>query len=157
MLEVEIKNLTAAVKELTELLKSGVLNQSATHRSEQDSKADEKASSKPNKTTEVKESPKPTPAPKPKAVTPPKESKVEEAQKPNDDVGFDDISLDGPIEEAVSVTEQDLIEVCMSIVKKDRSKKDVIKSTIASFGGNVISEVDPSKYADLKTALEGLI
>lgn len=53
-------------------------------------------------------------------------------------------------------TAQDLMELCLSIVKSDRNLKDKIKGIIAGYGGKTIAEVDASKYNDLKSDLEEL-
>lgn len=53
-------------------------------------------------------------------------------------------------------TAQDLMEMCLSIVKADRTLKDKIKDIIAGYGGKTIAEVDASKYNDLKADLEAL-
>lgn len=53
-------------------------------------------------------------------------------------------------------TAQDLMELCLSIVKSNRDLKDKIKDIIAGYGGKTIAEVDASKYNDLKSDLEAL-
>lgn len=53
-------------------------------------------------------------------------------------------------------TAQDLMEMCLSIVKSDRNLKDKIKDIIAGYGGKTIAEVDVGKYNDLKADLEAL-
>ena len=53
-------------------------------------------------------------------------------------------------------TAQDLMELCLNIVRSDRSLKDKIKDIIAGYGGKTIAEVDASKYIDLKADLEAL-
>lgn len=59
-------------------------------------------------------------------------------------------------QETDTPTAQDLMEMCLSIVKADRTLKDKIKDIIAGYGGKTIAEVDASKYNDLKADLEAL-
>lgn len=55
------------------------------------------------------------------------------------------------------VTRDDLQDLCMTIVRADRTKKDAIKKTIASFGGAAtLKEVPDADLAQLKTKLEAL-
>jgi len=44
----------------------------------------------------------------------------------------------------------------MSIVRADRSKKDEVKGVIASFGGELISDIPKDKYPELAAKLEVL-
>ena len=51
----------------------------------------------------------------------------------------------------------DLQELCMTIVRKDRSKKATVKEVISSFGGAAtLNEVAEDKLAELKLKLEAL-
>jgi len=54
------------------------------------------------------------------------------------------------------VTEHDLTALCLEIVRADRSKKDEVKGVIASFGGELISDIPKDKYPELATKLEAL-
>lgn len=88
------------------------------------------------------------PAEKPKAEKPKAEKPKAEkpkAEKPKAEK-----------QEADTPTAQDLMEMCLNIVKSDRSLKDKIKDIIAGYGGKTIAEVDASKYNDLKSDLEAL-
>lgn len=56
-----------------------------------------------------------------------------------------------------AVTDKDLMDLCLAIVRKDRTKKAKIKEIISSFGGDLISEIDPAKYPELEKELEALL
>ena len=58
---------------------------------------------------------------------------------------------------AGAVTDKELMDLCLAIVRKDRTKKAKIKEIISSFGGDLISEVDPARYPELKKELEALL
>lgn len=54
------------------------------------------------------------------------------------------------------VTEHELTALCLEIVRADRSKKDEVKGVIASFGGELISDIPKDRYPELATKLEAL-
>lgn len=54
------------------------------------------------------------------------------------------------------VTEHELTALCLEIVRADRSKKDEVKGVIASFGGELISDIPKDRYPELATKLEEL-
>lgn len=57
----------------------------------------------------------------------------------------------------VEIIREDLQDLCMTIVRNDRSKKADVKATIASFGGaSTLKDVADSDLAALKVALEAL-
>ena len=57
----------------------------------------------------------------------------------------------------VAISREDLQDLCMTIVRNDRSKKADVKAAIASFGGaSTLKAVADSDLAALKAALEGL-
>lgn len=59
--------------------------------------------------------------------------------------------------EHVEISREDLQDLCMTIVRNDRSKKADVKATIASFGGaSTLKAVADSDLAALKTSLEAL-
>ena len=72
-------------------------------------------------------------------------------------------SVANPIEaapakpEAVKINRDDLQDLCMTIVRNDRSKKGAVKDAIAAFGGAAtLKDVPESDLAALKAALEAL-
>jgi len=82
---------------------------------------------------------------KPKKAETPKEEPKEETTQEQPDL------VDAPI------SRDDLQDLCMTIVRADRNKKDAIKKTIASFGGAAtLKEVPDADLAELKTKLEAL-
>ena len=55
------------------------------------------------------------------------------------------------------ISRDDLQDLCMTIVRADRTKKDAIKKTIASFAGAAtLKEVPDADLAELKTKLGAL-
>ncbi len=54
------------------------------------------------------------------------------------------------------VTLDDLHDLCLSMVRKDRGLKTKIAATIKQFGGELLKDVDPAKYPELKAALEAI-
>ena len=59
--------------------------------------------------------------------------------------------------EAVKINRDDLQDLCMTIVRNDRSKKGAVKDAIAAFGGAAtLKDVPESDLAALKAALEAL-
>lgn len=59
--------------------------------------------------------------------------------------------------EAVKINRDDLQDLCMTIVRNDRSKKADVKAAIASFGNaSTLKDVAESDLAALKTSLEAL-
>lgn len=81
------------------------------------------------------------------------EPKTEKAEKPKPEKAEKTKSSIEP----EKITAQDLMRMCLEMVRVDRSKKDVIKKIISSYGGKTIAEVDPVKYPALKSELEGLV
>lgn len=62
-----------------------------------------------------------------------------------------------PSEPEKAISRDELQELCMTIVRADRSKKATIKDLICSFGGaKTLKEVPDSDLPALKTKLEGL-
>ena len=60
-------------------------------------------------------------------------------------------------EPAKDLTHDDLQDLCMKIVREDRSKKEAIMKVIASFGGaSTLKEVEARDLEALKVLLEGL-
>lgn len=56
-----------------------------------------------------------------------------------------------------TITLESLQELCTTIVRADRSKRDTVKAEIAKFDGSkTLKQVDATHYPKLKTALEGL-
>ena len=92
-------------------------------------------------TSAMRSTPAPTAAPveaKPEPVTNPIEA---EPAKP----------------EAVKINRDDLQDLCMTIVRNDRTKKAAVKDAIAAFGGaTTLKDVPESDLAALKAALEAL-
>lgn len=94
-----------------------------------------KAEQKTEHKQETKQETKPEAKAEPKAETKP-EPKVE-AQEP--------------------VDRQSIVDLCMSIVKADRSKGKAIKEVFASFdGAKVVGDVQDKDLASLKAKIEGL-
>lgn len=59
--------------------------------------------------------------------------------------------------ETPSISRDDLQEMCMQIVRTDRTKKDAVKDAIASFdGASVLKEVKDEHLEALKAKLEAL-
>ena len=59
--------------------------------------------------------------------------------------------------EAVKINRDDLQDLCMTIVRNDRSKKTAVKDAIGAFGGAAtLKDVPESDLAALKAALESL-
>ena len=84
----------------------------------------------------------PTTPPTPKAEAPKADKPKPKVETPKDD----------------SPTAESLQNLCMDIVKADRSKRDEIKSIIATFdGATTIKGVAANRLAELKTMLEGLL
>ncbi len=54
------------------------------------------------------------------------------------------------------VTLDELHDLCLSMVRKDRGAKVNIAATIKQFGGELLKDVDPAKYPELKAALEAI-
>jgi len=54
------------------------------------------------------------------------------------------------------VTLDELHDLCLSMVRKDRGAKVKIAATIKQFGGELLKDVDPAKYPELKAALEAI-
>ena len=94
------------------------------------------------------------PAPAPEQVQAPEVEKVEKPKVEKKAAKVEAEPAQEPAQEVV--TEQELMDLCMSIVRRDRALKDTIKATIERHGGKVVAEVDPSKYAELKAELEAL-
>lgn len=60
--------------------------------------------------------------------------------------------------EAVKINRDDLQDLCMTIVRNDRAKKNAVKDAIAAFGGAAtLKDVPESDLAALKAALEALV
>lgn len=59
--------------------------------------------------------------------------------------------------ETVKINRDDLQDLCMTIVRNDRAKKNAVKDAIAAFGGAAtLKDVPESDLAALKVALEAL-
>ncbi len=59
--------------------------------------------------------------------------------------------------EQVKINRDDLQDLCMTIVRNDRSKKGAVKDAIAAFGGAAtLKDVPEPDLAALKAALEAL-
>lgn len=62
-----------------------------------------------------------------------------------------------PQPEPANLTHDELQDLCMKIVREDRSKKEAIMKVIASFGGaSTLKEVEARDLEALKVLLEGL-
>lgn len=60
--------------------------------------------------------------------------------------------------EAVKINRDDLQDLCMTIVRNDRAKKNAVKDAIAAFGGAAtLKDVPESDLAALKVALDALV
>lgn len=95
--------------------------------------------------TEQKTEPKPEPKP---GVAKVKREPVKEEQESNHEpVKTEDEKID----------RQSIVDLCMSIVKADRSKGKAIKEVFASFGGaTLVSDVAEKDLASLKAKIEEL-
>lgn len=61
------------------------------------------------------------------------------------------------VEAQEPVDRQSIVDLCMSIVKADRSKGKAIKEVFASFdGAKVVGDVQDKDLASLKAKIEGL-
>lgn len=81
--------------------------------------------------------------------------KVETEEKPK--VETETAEQPELIESEAAPSRDDLQELCMTIVRKDRSKKTTVKDVISSFGGAAtLNEVVDDKLAELKVKLEAL-
>ena len=64
----------------------------------------------------------------------------------------EEVKADGP-----GISRDDVQELCMSIVRDDRSKKVDVKAAIASFGGaKTLKDIAEQDLADLHKKLEAL-
>lgn len=103
--------------------------------------------------------PAPTSASAPKSKTKTK-SKVLSAETPTTETSIattkDKVEDTDTGTTAGAVTDKDLMDLCLAIVRKDRTKKAKIKEIISSFGGDLISEIDPGRYPELKKELEAI-
>ena len=61
-----------------------------------------------------------------------------------------------PKEAEPTITADDVQTLCMTIVRKDRSKKAKVKELIAEFGASLVKDVPADKLPDLKAKLEAL-
>ena len=59
-------------------------------------------------------------------------------------------------ESAPTITADDVQTLCMTIVRKDRSKKTKVKELIAEFGASLVKDVPADKLPDLKAKLEAI-
>lgn len=133
-LELEIKNLTEAVKELTKQLAAANLRVVGQEGGDTPTLEPEPVKAEPVKTESVK-------------VEPVKEPVKTKPKKP--------VEVN-PVEDTIS--EQDLQGLCMKIVQADRSKGQTIKAMLAEYdGAKTIKQVSPDNYQVLKEALEGLL
>ena len=55
-----------------------------------------------------------------------------------------------------TITADDVQTLCMTIVRKDRSKKTKVKELIAEFGASLVKDVPADKLPDLKAKLEAI-
>lgn len=129
-LELEIKNLTEAIKALTAELCASRTETQVSKIKESSSQEIKEETVKPEKVK--KESPK-------VEKENPQEAKVDSDQTSN------------------PVTEQDLQALCMKIVQADRSKGSDIKSLLATYdGAKTVKQVGSEHYAELKEKLEDI-
>lgn len=61
--------------------------------------------------------------------------------------------LDAP---ATVITHEELHDLCLSIVRKDRAKKNKIKEILKARNAELIKDVPESQFAELKAELEAL-
>ena len=79
--------------------------------------------------------------------------KKTKAEKPKDDAKTETASES----KVAAVSRDDLQDLCMTIVRNDRSKKTAVKDAIAAFGNaSTLKDVAESDLAALKASLEAL-
>jgi TolA-binding protein len=135
MLEERIRELISTIEELTRTIHSiGMCNAASEFKPESRSAETKTAETKTaeTKTAETK------PAETKTAETKPAETKTQ-TETPT-----------------AKLTEQDLVDLCLAIVRRNRMLKDRVKGIIADFGGALIKDVPEAKYPELKAALETL-
>lgn len=72
-----------------------------------------------------------------------------------DDVPFDPV--EAVVQEVAPLTHDDVQALCMTVVRSDRDKKQLVKDAIASFGGaTVLKDVPESDLPALKAKLEAI-
>ena len=59
-------------------------------------------------------------------------------------------------ESAENVTLDQLQDLCLKLVRKDRKNKEEIVKIIADQGGELLKDIDESKLPQVKAALEGI-
>jgi hypothetical protein len=57
---------------------------------------------------------------------------------------------------AQSLTHEELTDIVLEIVRKDRSKRDLVRQTIANHGATTIADIAVDQLPALKLALEAL-
>ena len=78
-------------------------------------------------------------------------SNVEEKDAPV----FPDTDVESKEAES-AITADEVQTLCMTIVRKDRTKKTKVKELIAEFGASLVKDVPADKLPELKTKLEAL-
>lgn len=82
------------------------------------------------------------------------------APEPMPAITLQDIEQESPeptVEhDAAPPSRDDLRELCLAIVREDRSKKASVAGAIEKFGGKLLKDVPDDKLAELKVALEAL-
>jgi len=72
-------------------------------------------------------------------------------------VKAEDTKKEVPAEEpAENVTLDQLQDLCLKVVRKDRKNKEKIIKIIADQGGELLKDIDESKLPQVKAALEGI-
>jgi len=72
-------------------------------------------------------------------------------------VKAEDTKKEVPAEEpAENVTLDQLQDLCLKVVRKDRKNKEKIVKIIADQGGELLKDIDESKLPQVKAALEGI-
>ena len=72
-------------------------------------------------------------------------------------VKAEDTKKEKPAEEpAENVTLDQLQDLCLKLVRKDRKNKEKIIKIIADHGGELLKDIDGAKLPDVKKALEAI-
>jgi hypothetical protein len=61
-----------------------------------------------------------------------------------------------PPEKEAPVTMDELQQLCLQIVRKDRALKTKITDIIKSHGGELLKDIPPEKYSEIKKQLEAM-
>lgn len=61
-----------------------------------------------------------------------------------------------PADNPPTITHEELHDLCLSLVRKDRAKKNKIKAILAARNAELIKDVPESQFVELKAELEAL-